>query len=556
MSININQLITQVVPSESTDNRLITSDDAITSRKQVRLIPRERSAFGSQTEASAVTADTLSDRLTMYISDNDGYLDTQNMYFSTKFTGNVKTNGNVNLPNRFIDLGGIQSCIKEVRLSCGGQTIERIREYSKLYSIFSLASHSPEHVDYVLSAQGDSMNSMYKSAESITKFKNVTFTLAQAVYDHTGGASEKLLTLSAGADAGLATTELRVDDELLITYGDIAAPVDYKSQIVRVTAIVNKNNINVDGFTADIAAGDVRSIEIVGYAPKATRQVVADGTERKVTFKLNLDFFKQHKYFPLRFLKSPLELEIEFNDARNVLVLRDAADVAVDNKFGYVWSEPRLIAPIVHFDKEMVVDKHEMIYRNQGLVFPYMSFEHHSKAIEDSKDDTTNNSSFLSNLKNVRYVIMVLTDRTRANSTGETSQNYASQSSFLKDGITDYRFKAGALSFPEYDKVDVKDSFGAEAWEQLQLVMNKSGNILHDTRIAPYEWQDSSSTKFIMATRLDKHEGMLSGLDISRNYLEVEQSFSSVSAKMTLHCWMAFDAILRLSSDNNVEIFK
>ena len=552
MSVNINALINEVPPSEALDQRLVSTSDAVLSRRQVRIIPRERSSFGSQTAAGVVSTDSLSDRLTFYINDDSGYLDTQNMYFTTKFKAKAQATGPVvDLPNRYLDVGGIHSSIKEVKLTLNGQVIERIREYSKIYAALSLASHSPEHVDYVLGTSGDSMNSMYKQGDAPRKYMDVSIVTAEATYTN----STKILHLSTASSK--AESELKVGDELAVSFGLTTLPTQAETKLVRVLVITDDNNITVDGLSADIPVATIQSVQIVGFAGKSARHQVADGNEYKLTFKINLDFFKQHKYFPLRFIKGPLELEIEFNDSQNVIVLRDKADRATTNGFGYYWLEPRLIAPIVQMDKEMVVSKHEAIYNNQGLVFPYMSFEHHSKSVGESvATATVNNNSFLSNLKNARYVIMVLTDRTRANGSGEEAQDYACQSSFLKDGIIDYRFVAGANSFPEYDKVDVSTIFGSEAWEQLMLSMNKSGNILHDTRISSAEWQSAKSDKFIMSTRLDKHEAFLTGLDMSQNYLESELSFSGLSVNCTLHLWVAYDAVLRLSMDKNVEVFK
>lgn len=540
MPTDINNLLkyrdpVELIPLEE----LFTADEAIRSRKQIEIIPREQSSVGFD-DTDVLGDGPLSKRLRFYVNDSTHYLDMKNSYMTCEFTAQVKTDGNAVIPDRFLDEGGIHSCIRTVTVSIGGTVLERIDDYSKWYNACkNFPMHSSEYRNRVLAAAGDST-----ASQTVSDYDRVPITADVATATYTVGGTVLDLPL------GNAEEELVVGDVIQV----IGA--DGKQYEGEVTAITSSTDVVVNLFaTADILSGDIKGIYKISDV--ATRKLVANGSTHRLTFALPLGSLSLEEYFPLPLIEGygPLEIDIEFNEAQLALVLGSTATPASGNRFGYSLKRPRFIASMVRPGK--MADGHKALWSSQGMLFPFTAWRHYENTIQSNSQDVVLNVQ--SNLNSVRGVVSVQTDQVRANSSQDvTSQNYKSQSTFLRENLIRYRYQNGSERYPEYSEVRMDDDvFGAQAWEQLSLTFDNKVSMYDNTSIKPSEWRGLNSSKFIISAPMKKHASLYSGADLSLQYLEIDLQKSAASEKaLAVHTWLAHDSVLMLSKKEGVRIFK
>lgn len=527
------------IPLEFTQSMMHSNDLDVLKKVQREVIPRELSSFGYQSAPSVVSGDTLSNKLTFYASDPRSYLDMLNSYFTADFKAVATTVAPANLP-AFMDVGGIHACIKTLTIKIGGTILMRLDDYNKWYNINNLATHSAEYADYMLASSLDSQEDYQTENPS---GRRVAFTVAGSVYDHTGGATENLLTLVAGA----LTTNLQVGDFLEVS---VAAKKYYGT----VWAVTAPTTCNVQ-LEEDIGAGLVTEVRILKRVNLSTRSfAVNQASNVKVQWRLPVGCLSFLKYFPLPYIQNiaPLEIEFEFIQPQLAITLRDPGSALGTNLFGYLISRPRFIATLVE-PSNKVRDMHDMLYQGNGLWFPFINYRHFQNRL--ASGDTELTVTFQTNLSSARHVLSVLTSQANDDSATTATQAVKSQSTFYRSLLNYFRYQSGSLQFPDYGNCICSDVWASEAWAQLLLTFNTKENTVHKSRIRPYEWQSTTSEKFIIATSLSKDESMWTGTSLKNNFLELILSKATVATAYNLHSYIGYDCSLVISKQSGCNIF-
>jgi hypothetical protein len=545
------------IPLEFTQSMMHSNDLDVLKKVQREIIPRELSSFGYQTADAVTGASNLSNKLTFYASDPRMYLDMLNSYFTADFRAIATTGGDVALPS-FLEKGGIHACIKTLTIKVGGTILMRLDDYNKWYNINNLATHSAEYANYMLAS---SLDSAVDYENEVDFVKQITYTAggAGSSYDHTGGASEQLLTL-AGASL---TTEAQVGDILKLTVS--AAPLVQYCRIIR---IINATTANVSGvYPADIADSTITDVCVVKRRFPSTRDrvvnagvaergavVAANITLQKVQWRLPVGCLSFFKYFPLPYIQNiaPLEIEFEFVHPALAISLRDANSANAANKLGYLISKPRWVAMLVE-PSNKVREMHDMLYEGNGLWFPYLNYRHFQNRL--ASGDTDNTFTFQTNVSSARHIFSVLTSQANDDSATVATQAVQSQSTFFRSSINYFRFQSGSLQFPDYGNCQVSNFMAAEAWSQLLLAFNIKENTVHKSQIAPWEWQSTTSDKFIIATPLAKDETLWTGVALKNNFLEMILNKSTVATAYNCHSYLGYDCALVISKSSGCNVF-
>jgi hypothetical protein len=361
------------------------------------------------------------------------------------------------------------------------------------------------------------------------------------------------------AMAGAATTELRVGDVLrLRTAGGLFN--------CTVTVVTNDNTITVvDGPGADIAAGGILELDIQRTERRSTRQNlinnnfavnavmnIANLPYQKLQWQIPVGALRFLKYFPLPYIQEvgPLEVEFEFCDAVQGIEIN--AVPAATHNFGYQVSKPRFVASMIR-PSDKVFKMHDMLYNSKGIWMPYLNYRHFRNRIDAASTDSV--LTIQTNLSSVRHALSVFVDAARSDSSGLTTQNYESQASFLKDGLTSYRFSAGGQQYPDYGHVNTDSAFSAEAWSQLMLAFNIKENTFQKCRIRPYQWQSNTSDKFIISTNFAKDNSLWNGLSLKNNFLELDVRKTAGASALNCHSFLGYDSSLLISRKDNVRVF-
>ena len=531
------------VPLPFQPNQLVSNDLDIISRVQRESLPRDSSLFGYQVN-SAFT-DTLNNRLVFTCSDPRYYLDLLNSYFTADLSVIATNTGGTALKS-FLDIGGVHSLIRSLTIRIGGSVLMRLDHYHKWYAVNSLVTHSPSYVDYNLAESCDSY------ADNVVRRpyqKAVTFTVAGSGYVTASG----VLTL---ATTGLATTELQVGDELRII-GTVNAVVG-TSQICRVQQITAATTAVVSGLIGyDVTA--VTSIELVSRVFTASRaNIMNQASAQRVAWRIPVGALSFLKHFPLPYCQdiAPLEIEFEFEQPQMALVLDNNQAVAVaafaTNKLGYKLSRCRFVQMLVE-PSNKVREIHDMAYNGEGLWFPYHNVRHFQNKVASNDTDVTH--TMQTNVSSARMVFSVLVDQTKSDSTGDTAQNFKSQSSFYRSSMNYYRYAAGSLQFPDYGSVNTLSIFAGEAWKALTMAFGINENTLHSSRIKPEVWQSTTSDRFIMAQYLAKDASFMSGVSLKNAFLELNINKTAEATNFNAHHFLYNDTALGLGRQSGIRIF-
>ena len=577
------------LPKRLNAQDIMSSNSWIRSRRWKSIIPREQSNFGHQSASGVVSSTNLSRTLTFYISDPELYMDGASMYLHSDFRAvatrrNDADNADINL-DAYLDVGGAQSCIEQIQVEMANRTLENINEYDKLYSAVSMVSDSPHYVNYNLMNQADSWEDYYqpikrsvRAVRSNSGDRSFPITISvndndNSLYDLGGGPQVRALIIDGG---NMATQDVRCGDIIKLTLGTRTVYV-----VVDDASIINEGNVSltVNSSNQVFAGADenftnannnkISSIQVVGSVYNALGQEAVQSTRARVlnqadgavrlAFELKLDSLKQMTYIPLRFLKAPMKITIRFKEAPLAIVLRNPAEANSNNKIGYVFSEPELVVPMIEAH-DSAIKAHQQIVDNQGLVFPYKTYEHHQREFNNSASNV--NLTFQTNLASVRHGLFVITDTTLANSNTTASQGHPSNSTFYKNFLKTVRYQIGAERFPDYGDLDVDEIFSSEALQQTFRAVNGDKMSMKDMdkplRIEPWEYQDRDSEKFVLAIPFSKDDSTWTGVNLSLNYLELKMEFggtpSNLSNNGLLHCWLCHDAIVRIHKDG-VSVF-
>ncbi len=550
---DVNNLLEGLTPPELKPMlKIYSAMDVIQDARQIQIPPRENSIFGFD-DGKAVNNSPVSDRLNFLISDNTHYLDGDSMYVNCDFESAALTNGNVAIVDSFLDEGGILSSIKSVRGMLGGAQLFYINEYAKWYnSSVNFPKHSREYRDRCLFVEGDSTDDRVVSRKSgeLPVSVVVPYVNAQALFDAASG----VLTLANAAQ--IVHEVLKPGDIIQIVS---TAPATFRVEVLNIaddqkSVLCTKNAQGA----VNVANGAFTSItKVESTSDVATRKLLVNGGKRRLCFKLKVPFFETGTYFPLPLISAygPIEIQIEFNRAEQFIYCQPAL---ANNKIGYQISDPKLCCRMVLPAPE-VVNAHRQLAMTNGFLLTYKDFLHYPIGIEAGNKDSI--LQIQTNLSSIHGIVSVMTSRTRADTAGVESQNYKSQSSFLRDNLTRYRYNLGSKQYPHYDYVRMDnngnpDLLAAQAWKQYEMLLGFD-NKWSTPSIEAYEWRNPLSNKFVISAPMSKYPSYNCGVEVvnSAINIEINKSVVSTAGPLILHNWIYHDCLVRIMN-NEVRVFR
>lgn len=612
------------VPGEFLIQRPVSTSKAILRKNLMEILPNEQTTYSPSTNTN----------IRFNISSNTDFLIGTESYFRFSL---YRTEGATYDDAAALDVGGVHSLFRsiEVRALSSGILLQRYDHYNKYYALSSLISHSPEDVEYYGAPYGDSMSILktenpYKSGA----WKQVTGTFGKTTagvcasvggasrvrseieigdmismegysdgisltyttfdYDDTGGASERLVTLTGGD----AVNELEVGDVLMIH----STTADLPNYQVVVSAVLTANTFNILGLTADLADAAVVAVYTDNPGAQVSHLAEVTAITDDDTFTLNPPGFSvldrasayvlkknlqtparmravqtsgvanarilefkpllailQHN-LPLFVMKGGIEITFELDNAQRCIQSGlDLEDSTVD--FDYTISTPRFMAMMStpHGD---VVDEYVRQWKSEmGLVYAIPSVR--TRRITGT--DTTNvNLQMNVGVRSARRAYTVIQDSLLSEGSGALSRSVPCQSLFLRSSISSFQMKVGSHEFP--NRRVACDQFSTECLEQLKNVAKT-----RMFRFSPKDWYSVNSIKvgaddsvnneslhFIMGVDLSRDSGFdsnLTGVDLSIVPLDLDIERSATYTNDGLNgvpvyiTFVEHDAFLKISID-------
>lgn len=550
------------IPMDFMNGMMHSNDLDVLRKVQREVIPRELSSFGSQTVGGAVSTDTLSNKLTFYVSDPRNYCDLVNSYFTADWKAVVSTGAGDALPS-FIDVGGIHSCIKTLTIKIGGTILMRLDDYNKWYNVNNLVTHSAEYADYMLANSLDSQVDWETEQDVQIQVPSTAGSLNTAAFSNVGVISG--LTAADGKRAQIGDIIRLAGLVNGFQYGRVKA-VDDTTISLSPTGIVGADAVGpplVPGTSVWIrqAANTITEISVIRRRYESTRSNcvnfgVAPGQainpaavlSQKIQWRLPVGCLSFLKYFPLPYIQNvaPLEIEFEFVDPRLALCLKNPLSADTFNKLGYSINRPRFVIALVE-PSEKVRDMHDKQYNANGIWFPYLNYRRFQNRLAAQETDIV--ATIQTNVSSARHVFSVLAGQANDDAATVATQGVKSQSTFYRSLMNYFRFQSGSLQFPDYGNCQCGDAFASEAFAQLMLAFNLKENTLQKMRIAPWEWQSTSSEKFIIATDLGKDNSMWTGVSLKNNFLELAINKAGQNVPYNLFTFLGFDCALCISKE-------
>ena len=556
MSVSVGTL----VPHEAVIPMPKSTSKHILRRRQVEILPLESTSFSYSSN----------DSIKFNISSATELLDGMNSYIKMGFLTGVVGGA---VETLCLDVGGAHALFREAELRTqNGTLIQRYDRYNRWYAMMSMATHSPQHVEVVEAAAGDSLGTGYVSSPYKEPEKrlsgNAQFDLAQFTT-----ATDTFTVLDGAATAGGI---LKLGDFIAI---DVAANRYY----AHVESITDANAFVVEAIAddasrtlpaANIAAGAIFNISVVNnlYLSQRERVAVARVADYSngvpLQWKPAMSFLQQRKWIPLAFIKQGLQLELKLERPEYCLNKQQAPAAQTDaNIMDYTIYSPRYVAMMVTPDESLMAEYLKQ-FNGDGIHMSILGYRFARKTIDQSNSGTqVINNHF--GVRSARHVMSVIQSSRISEDVSRSSRGNFSLSNFFRSFLTSYQYKSGSEEFP-MRAVDC-DAFSTEAFQQLMLSTDQHGGTLWNVRFDPKEWanlnnvisattaspQDNivlpnRSTKFIMATRLDRGDDNFTGLDLSLNPLDLELEFSGAEVaafgNRIVQSWVGFDILISLSS--------
>lgn len=452
------------------------------------------------------------------------------------------------LLERCLDVGGAHCLFKRVQISLSnGTVIEDIQGYNKLYSIVRLNTMSENHVKYVESMSGDGMvgDRFEPSPYDSTVWRNVTFTTA--AYDHTGGAAERLLTLTGGS----ALTELTAGDIIRIS-------TDADSSVVEIASITDNNLIILNGRGTDLAS--INDIKVARSGSlQCPRVRAASGTDAGSAIKLKMkpfsNFIQNSKWVPLAFLKN---LQITLELERPELALKFFRAPGSLTTFRYTIKNPRFAADLVT-PSEAVLQEMLQVYNSEdGIYFPFISFQGSLRTMTASAAGTV---TIPSSVRSAKGIILAQYPSACENASDADSLVTDSISTTVRNLLTQARVVIGSENYPYGRYIDTDDVFCGEAFAHLQKCLDVHGNVSKDTSIIPNDYYavnsflglTNESKRFVLGVPFSRDMTSSGcGVDLITNDLQFEFVKSAAGVETTLRSWIIFDSALKISRSNTI----
>ena len=580
MSVSVSTL----VPHQAVIEMPKSTSKHVLRRRQVEILPLESTKFSY----------AGNDSIKFNISSNTELLDGMNSYIKMGFLAGVEGGAVATLA---LDVGGAHALFREISLMTqNGTMIQRYERYNRWYAMMSLATHSPQHVELVEASAGDSVDGLgdialpYRTQLTAVGGFSQSLSLTPTNVAIAGDAAPRPVTFGAGSVGG----EVAVGDNLVFTItggnaGLYVAPVnavtDNKDGQVEITIGQSGTNNNIP--VAAIGAGNIINVAVIKNSVIATTGNTYSSQRAKVAqalaatypngvplmWKPAVSFLQQKQWIPLAFIKQGLQLELKLDRPEYVMNKNQTPANQNDAEImDYTIYSPRFVAMMITPD-ESIMAEYLAQFNGEGIHMSILGYRHNRQTITQATSGTQVINHHYG-VRSARHVFSVIQSSLISESTGAQAKGNYSLSTFLRSFVSYYQYKSGSEEYPNR-RVEC-DNFSTEAFAQLMLATNQHGGTLWNVRFNPSEWRNDNtiissvlspagsvdselagrSTKFIMATRLDRNDDNFTGLDLSINPLDLELNFSAVEevalGNRIVHSFVGHDILVSLSADGLV----
>lgn len=574
-------------PMESKILPLTTSGKFILRRRQVEILPVEQTEFKYDGN----------DTIIFNISSQSECLDGLDSHVRLNFlaTGNAE---------RVLDVGGAHTLFKEMIVrTVNGTLIQRIQNYNRFYAMMSMANHSPQHVELVEAAAGDSVDAgadvlipykTFVNGVNANPLVDVPFAV-NAVFDHAGGLGPaRSFRLGAGSVGGLVVA----GDELIIavvnTYNNgNGARIRYETYYATVLAAVGANGavvitigdsdagdnnvpphgisgvdddnriIHISKFQRNPVAADLTNVYLSQRA-----SVARSAAPVTLTFKPLLQFLGQKSWIPLMLIRQGIALEMKLERPEFAMSKNQAPAAQNDAVLlAYTISKPRYVATMIT-PNEVLTNQYKAAFNAEGLEIPFVAYDHVQNII-DQKQQGTISLVMKPGVRSAKHVFGVIQSSRISQDVSRSSLGNYSLSNFFRSGLTSYQYKSGGEQYP--DRPVNCDNYSSEVFNQLMLSTGQHSGTIWSVRFSPSDWRNENtlvsstqaapnanvnltnrSTKFIMSTVLGRDSTSFTGVDLSTVSLDLELNFDRFEddafGNRILHTWVGFDTTVSISS--------
>lgn len=508
------------VPSELTPYELSSAGPFIEKRRLVEIPALDGQTYGSGiTVGSAIGSSGYQVTFNVGSSGVEWLMGSESYFRFTLITRTVAAVGAAgDFVQAWLDRGGLHSLIERAEIKLrNGSEIESLNMYSKLYSIMSHLTHSPEHVDNV----------------------------------------EQMLSCDSMADR---------------PYFDKDAPYldDAKNEVE-----------NEEKLQADARLFAPARYKVVSQAVVAAGPVDGIGAEVKVdcVFKLNSHFLNNLKPIPLPYLQQ-LQIVLYLNKPNLAFQITKTLDngtalqnILAGDRVEYVIQNPRYCAMMIE-PSAAIQESFNKMYQNEGIVIPWISWMNNYKSASGPNVNLELNAG----VRSARTLLLALQENSAVADLGNSSKGYPCQSCFRKFNLQKWSVESGSLRFPYFAPVNCVNNFCPDTFALAQQAVNTFGSTMHDTRIKYHEWRNDVSRKFsgpnaaseaksydfsdsrffVIGVQLDRLRDY-TGLDTTGQYLSANLEFATgggYSDAKNLLYFLAHDRALHISAANGVTVRK
>ena len=468
--------ILPVIPSNMVPPPALTSQSQfIVSRRYRQFLPD--SGVGPYSYSSNNRIQITLNSPSEFLSGADSWLE----FDLTLTLADTDATTNAALVRKYLDCGGGHTIFNNMRIQASNGTIfEDIQQYNKLYSIMSRYTVSADHVRYVEGAlSGDSVNKQYEYNEQATG--NVVDPGTVMVYTNAGPTVTYPNTSSKGTI--FQDDVLRVGDQLLIKHTGNAA-LDY-----RTVAAINANG-QVFTLSAALTAGADGNIAFIqnlsrspNYTAYSSRRIAANSAVFKCKIKPFSNLLNNHQLFPLAFCKN---LQLVFSLERPEFVISSPVSPsgAASMTANYTINNVKYMACMINPSDEILESYTNLYNSEEGIKIPFISYIH---SLRNLPSGTLGSWTIPVNARSARAVITALYSR-HSEEVDRYCYNYDSISNTLKNGVSEYVYRAGGESFPSFGRYNVDTESNNEMLQAALLAMDSAGNTLHDVSFKPTDF--------------------------------------------------------------------
>lgn len=421
-------------PQVNYDNVLPLAIESRSNRRE--FLPINGQSFSNSTGATICRIDVNADSM----------LDATHSYLECDITNEAGANSFLAL-NPFTP-----SWIQRLRIESGGVVIEDINEYSRLYSMLTLAQTPKEYIKNNLATLG-----LYKSHTSAL----LNNAAAGNVDLPTNGGNMQLIANGAAGAGNVQRVAQSVDELHYSMSADCIV-----NGVAGETTDGTRATDRITPANGAFAAGGVQSFNRL-----------ASNATRKMCIPLVSGWLNMDKYIPLIMMNAGFTIELTLCDANRIGITQtETGGAAQGALIDSAWkiTNVRYVSHLIDLDRSFY-DRLRMVMDDAGGVLQLagQTYRHFSGLFE-ANANTQNTIALPARVKSVKSIFGTFI---RSNQMG-VNANYDT-SVFQRAGITSFRFEIGSVRYPQTDVSCNGNDGQAQREAELDKAFGKIGDYQH-----------------------------------------------------------------------------